>query len=185
MVPKRICRFALCASLLVWAGAAPADEYRPDEFFGLDLSQAVLSPKRLGPPTAFAPVAVEARAEPKAERKVLVRTTRVLTKHAVRTTQIVPKHAVPTARVVPKHAVRTARVAPKPNVIAAKPRVAAHQVAAAKPRVAAHQVVTAKPRVAARTNIARRHTNPLDAQAMDTRIQVWPCRSGGICNWKR
>jgi len=24
-----------------------------------------------------------------------------------------------------------------------------------------------------------------DAQALDTRIQVWPCRSGGICNWKR
>jgi hypothetical protein len=37
----------------------------------------------------------------------------------------------------------------------------------------------------ARTEIARRHTNPLDAQAMDTRIQVWPCKSGGICDWKR
>jgi hypothetical protein len=33
--------------------------------------------------------------------------------------------------------------------------------------------------------LARRHTNPLDAQAFDTRIQVWPCRSGGICDWKR
>jgi hypothetical protein len=37
----------------------------------------------------------------------------------------------------------------------------------------------------ARTKLARRHTNPLDAQAFDTRIQVWPCRSGGICNWQR
>jgi hypothetical protein len=35
------------------------------------------------------------------------------------------------------------------------------------------------------TRQARRHTNPLDAQAFDARIQVWPCRSGGICNWQR
>ena len=42
-----------------------------------------------------------------------------------------------------------------------------------------------KPRAAARTKLARRHGNPLDAQAFDTRIQVWPCKSGGICNWKR
>jgi hypothetical protein len=42
-----------------------------------------------------------------------------------------------------------------------------------------------KPRAEARTQLARRHGNPLDAQAFDTRIQVWPCRSGGICNWKR
>ena len=42
-----------------------------------------------------------------------------------------------------------------------------------------------KPRAAAQTKVVRRHTNPLDAQASDTRIQVWPCRSGGICNWQR
>ena len=38
----------------------------------------------------------------------------------------------------------------------------------------------------ARTKLAHRHGNPLDAQAMDTRIQTWPCRpgSGGICNWQ-
>jgi hypothetical protein len=173
MVLKRVCQFAFCASLLVWAGSTSADEYRPDEFFGLDLSQAVLSPKRLGPPTEFAPVAVEARADPKAERKILVRTTRVLARNVVRTARAVPKHIVRTARVAPKNVVRTARVVPKPNVIAAKPRVAARHV------------VAAKPRVTARTNIARRHTNPLDAQAMDARIQVWPCRSGGICDWKR
>jgi hypothetical protein len=161
MVLKRVYQFALCASLLLWAGSAPADEYRPDEFLGLDLSEAVLSPKRLGPPTEFAPVAVEARAEPKAERKILVRTTRVLTKNVVRTAPVVPNKVVRSARVVPKNAVRTARVAPKHNVIAAKPVVVA------------------------RTKLARRHSNPLDAQAMDTRVQVWPCRSGGICDWKR
>ena len=37
----------------------------------------------------------------------------------------------------------------------------------------------------ARTRLARRHGSPLDAQAFDTRIQVWPCKSGGICNWRR
>jgi hypothetical protein len=42
-----------------------------------------------------------------------------------------------------------------------------------------------RPRGAARTRLARRHGNPLDAQAFDTRIQVWPCKSDGICNWKR
>ena len=42
-----------------------------------------------------------------------------------------------------------------------------------------------KPRAPARTKVVRRHTNPLDAQAFDTRIQVWPCKSGGICNWQR
>jgi hypothetical protein len=38
---------------------------------------------------------------------------------------------------------------------------------------------------AARARLAHGHGNPLDAQASDTRIQVWPCRSGGICNWSR
>jgi hypothetical protein len=40
-----------------------------------------------------------------------------------------------------------------------------------------------RPRGTARTKLARWHGNPLDAQAFDTRIQVWPCKSGGICNW--
>ena len=42
-----------------------------------------------------------------------------------------------------------------------------------------------KPKGAARTKLAHRHGNPLDAQASDTRIQVWPCKSGGICDWHR
>ncbi|HYI26864.1 MAG TPA: hypothetical protein VD863_03350 [Bradyrhizobium sp.] len=41
-----------------------------------------------------------------------------------------------------------------------------------------------KPRGAARTKLARPRGNPLDAQASDTRVQAWPCKSGGICNWK-
>jgi hypothetical protein len=42
-----------------------------------------------------------------------------------------------------------------------------------------------KPRGSTRTRLARRHNSPLDAQAFDARVQVWPCKSGGICNWKR
>ena len=61
--------------------------------------------------------------------------------------------------------------------------VSAKPKAVAKVRVA--HARAEKPRAPARTKLARRHTNPLDAQASDTRIQVWPCRSGGICNWQR
>jgi hypothetical protein len=58
----------------------------------------------------------------------------------------------------------------------------------AAPKAAKTKILHAraeKPRAPARTKLVRRHTNPLDAQAFDTRIQVWPCRSGGICNWRR
>ena len=41
------------------------------------------------------------------------------------------------------------------------------------------------PRHPARTKLAGQHRNPVDAQAFDARLQVWPCKSGGICNWKR
>jgi hypothetical protein len=44
-----------------------------------------------------------------------------------------------------------------------------------------------KRRGAARVKLAHRHHgDPFNAQAMDTRIQTWPCKSGGgICDWKR
>lgn len=122
---------ALCTGLLMSGGAALADDYRADQFLGLDLSQAVLSPKRLGPETQFAPVRIEARGDSRP-----VKTERV----------VVAKEA------------------------------------AAKPQVAAR---ADKPRVAARTKLARSRSNPLDAQARDTRIQTWPCDSGAICGWQR
>lgn len=139
MVLKSAFATALCAGLLTLVAPAMADEYRPSEFLNLDLSKAVLSPKRLGPDAEFAPVRIEAkadrgevaqaRAEPKAERKALV---------------------------------RTAKVTPAP---------------------------VERPRAAARVKLAKRHGNPLDAQARDTRIQTriqtWPCKSGGICDWQR
>jgi hypothetical protein len=114
---------------MAWSGLSAADEYRADEYLSLDLSKAALSPKRLGPATEFAPVAVEAKADAKTGAKTRVRHARI-----------------------------------------------AHQVALVR---------AAKPRSAVRTRLARRHGNPLDAQALDTRIQVWPCKSGGICNWRR
>jgi hypothetical protein len=60
-------------------------------------------------------------------------------------------------------------------------QVAVERVSVVHPRVA--HVRAEKPRGAARTRLA--HRNPLNAQAMDTRIQAWPCKSGGICNWKQ
>ena len=52
--------------------------------------------------------------------------------------------------------------------------------------VKAVAVRMAKPHIAVPTKLAvRKRGNPLDAQAFDARIQVWPCRSGGICNWRR
>jgi hypothetical protein len=58
----------------------------------------------------------------------------------------------------------------------------------AAPTITVHKtriVHAEKPRGSTRTKLAHRHGSPLDAQAFDTRVQVWPCRSGGICNWKR
>jgi hypothetical protein len=150
MVLKNVSAAIIGATLLVWSGLSMADEYRPDEFLGLDLSKAALSPKPLGPPAQFVPgpldvkvdrgsEAAQASAEPKAESRVALGETEVAlreTKVAIRETRVVHARAE-------------------------------------------------KPRGAARTKLARRHGNPLDAQALDTRVQVWPCKSGGICAWKR
>ncbi|QAU50365.1 hypothetical protein [Bradyrhizobium guangzhouense] len=138
MVLKSIPSAVAIALVLAVGGLARADDYKPDEYFGLDLSKAVLSPKRLGPETQFAPVAMEAKGGNEAQAR-----------------------AEPVD--VPK-------------------KVAAERVHVSEPKIA--HTRSARPRGAARTKLAHRHGNPLDAQAMDTRIQTWPCRSGGICNWK-
>jgi hypothetical protein len=131
MVLKNVFLAVVCACLLASSGPSAADEYRPDEYLGLDLSRAVLSPKPLGPAAEFVPVAVEARADRSNERK-------------------------------PVRVVRITR-----------------------PKIHVAHVRAEKPRAAVPTRLARRHGNPLDAQASISRVQVWPCRSGGICNWKR
>ena len=52
-----------------WSGVSVAAEYRPDQFLGLDLSGAVLSPKRLGPTAEFEPVPVQARDDRESENR--------------------------------------------------------------------------------------------------------------------
>src|SRR5262249_8330085 len=145
--------FAISVVALVAVGSvAMADEYRPDEFLGLDLSKAVLSPKRLGPPTQFAPVAVEAKSDSHRASEPAGARNKLKTD---------PK----------KVAVRDVHVK---EVRVTHPRQATHVKKATHVAKATH-VVAAKPRGAARTRLAHRHGNPLDAQAMDTRIQKWPC----------
>jgi hypothetical protein len=71
---------------------------------------------------------------------------------------------------------------------AAQARVEPKETAAPKIRTAQIRVEkrhAEKPRGAARTRLAHRHSNPLDAEAFDRRIQVWPCKTGGICDWQR
>jgi hypothetical protein len=87
-----------------------------------------------------------------------------------------PKPLGPRAQFEPMRS--EAKTDPQSNVhVDAAPKVAA--------KIKVAHARTERPRVAARTKMVRRHSNPLDAQAFDTRIQVWPCRSGGICNWQR
>ena len=131
MVLKNVFTAVICATHLAWSGLAVADEYRADEFLGLDLSRAVLTPKPLGPSSQFAPVPVEARTD----------------------------RAVETA---------PARVARMTH-----------------PKIRAAYLPKEKRHTVAHTGLARHHGNPLDAQALDTRVQAWPCKSGAICNWKR
>jgi hypothetical protein len=137
------------ALLLGWSAVSIADEYRPDQFLGLDLSRAVLSPNKLGPTAEFEPLPVEASGDRDSEGPQV--------------------GAEPTA---------------EPRLHMQSPRIADLPVEEPRVRVEKPRLQAGKPRDAARTKLAR-HGNLLDAQAFDARVQVWPCRSGGICNWKR
>ena len=64
------------------------------------------------------------------------------------------------------------------------PKLPPHKARVAKTSVKPH-VEETRAHINARTKLARRHGNPLDARATDTRVQTWPCRSGGICSWQR
>src|SRR5258707_3524590 len=93
--------FAVLFGATLLAGScAFADEYRPDEFFKLDLSQAALSPKPLGPATQFKPVAVEAKVDPAPKAAPLrtaeakpVRTVKVKRLRTATVTRIARHHA--------------------------------------------------------------------------------------------
>jgi hypothetical protein len=135
MTLKNVSGAVICIALLAWSSLSVADEYRAGEFLSLDLSKAALSPKPLGPASAFEPVPVAARDD--------------------------RASAGAQARAEPKAVA---------NIVVRKVRVA--------------HLPAEKPRGHALKQTARRHGNPLDAQAFDTRIQTWPCKSGGICDWR-
>ena len=154
MVLKNAFVAVVCTGVLAISGPAGADQYRPGEFLKLELPEAVVSSKRIGPETHFAPVRIEARSD-EAEAKSD------------------PSDADLEASIWPKLPPRKAHVAKT----RAKPQVEEPEPRSVPTRAAAHGNARAK--------LARRHGNPLDAEAKDTRIQTWPCRSGGICSWQR
>jgi hypothetical protein len=162
VTPGKACNISLavvCTALLAWSGASLADEYHAGEFFKLDLPSVVLSPKPLGPASEFTPVSSSVVVDQASEGG----NTGVKTSNdASNETSVEPKAEQP-----------------KAELLKAEPKIVMHRVV----RVA--HLRAEKPRAAVRTKIVRRHSNPLDAQAFDTRVQVWPCRSGGICDWKR
>jgi hypothetical protein len=125
---------AIGAMAMAWSYRSVADQYRADEFFGLDLSRAVLSPRPLGPPAGFMPGLPEANAE---------------------------------------RGIDSEQVNTQPAAALQTPPRGTDARAARQP-----------PRLLARTRLSAHLRNPLDAHALDARIQVWPCKSGGICNWK-
>lgn len=145
MVLKNAFVAAVCTGLLALAGPANAAEYRPAEYLNLDLSKALLSPKRIGPEARFGPVRIEAKSDEVPSDSA----------DADLEASVWPK--------LPPRKAHVAKTAEKPSV---KP--------SAEP-----------PRAAPRAKLAKRHSNPLDAEARDVRIQKWPCKSGGICNWGR
>jgi len=168
MVLKHFVAALMCVGSFALASTALADEYRADEYLNLDLSKAVMSPKPLGPPQRFAPVAVEAKSDNKSERSDrgseanwarndLKTEPRKVAVQDVKDTG--PRRVTGPLRVTHPHRMS---------------------------HVASESRAATKPKDSARTRLAHRHRNPLDAEAMDTRIQKWPCRAGegGICNWK-
>jgi hypothetical protein len=126
----------LCTAVVVFSGFSAADGCRADDFLGLDLSKAVLSPKPLGPASGFVQGPLRLTADRGGNR---------------------------------------AQTKPDPT---------AHPKAAVSGAPSAHAGVQ-PPRLLARTRTAHHHRSPLDAQASDSPTKVWPCKSGGICSWKR
>jgi hypothetical protein len=113
MVLKSAFAAALCTGLLLSGGAALAGDYRAGELLGLDLPQAVLSPKRLGPETQFAPVRIEARTDRKP----------VKTERVVVSKEAAPKPQIAQPRIEkPRAAARTRLVRRQGNPLDAQAR---------------------------------------------------------------
>ncbi|MGA7942048.1 MAG: hypothetical protein WCA43_19365 [Bradyrhizobium sp.] len=160
MVLNRVWLAAFGAMVLAWSGVASAQQYRPDEFLKLDPSHAVLSPKPLGPATSFTPGPLDVTVD--------------RGKDAAQTSAefVVDPKTVPVATV---HAEGKSTTHTALRVVAAGGVRAAHA-----------RAERSTPHHAPRALVALHGRNPMEAQAQarETRIQVWPCKSGGICNWK-
>jgi hypothetical protein len=150
---------AIGVTALAWGGLAAAQQYNSDEFLHLDLSRAVLSPKPLGPAASFAPGPLNVTVD--------------------RGNSAAQANAEPIAEPKTEKAVSTAavRVESKSTTTSLKTATSGMRVAHAR----AERPAPHRPRAL----VALHQRNPVEAQARDTRIQVWPCKTGGICDWKR
>jgi hypothetical protein len=157
MVLNRVWLAAIGAAMVAWSGLASAQQYRADEFLNLDLSRAVLSPKPLGPAASFTPGPLDVTID---RGKDASQTNAEL---------VIDPKTVPVAT-VRAESTSSAKVKPKSATTAAR---------------VAHARVERAPARKPRALVALHGRNPIEAQARDTSVQVWPCRSGGICNWKR
>lgn len=160
MVLNRVGPAAFGAMIFAWSGLSAAQQYRPGEFFNLDLSRAVLSPKLLGPAAGFAPGPLDVTVD-RGNNAVRASAELVVDPKSVATATV---HADSSPKAEPKTALRTA----SSGVRGVHARVA-ERSAARKPRAL----------------VALHGRNPVEAQARETTVQTWPCKSGGICNWKR
>jgi hypothetical protein len=167
MVLNRVCFAAFGVMVLAWSGLSAAQQYRPGEYLNLDLSRAVLSPKPLGPAAGFTPGPLD------------VTVDRGNNAAQASAELVVDPKSVPTATVrvesnfTPKN-LAAKNFAPKTAI-----RIAASGMRAAHAR--AERSASHKPHAL----VALHGRNPMEAQARETKVQTWPCKSGGICNWKR
>jgi hypothetical protein len=157
MVLRNVFIAGIGVAALAWSDPSLAQQYRAGEFLNLDLSSAVLSPKPLGPATSFTPGPLDVTVD---------RGNDDTQPHAE---SVVEPKTVPAATV---HVERKSATQTKFGSAASRMR-------------AAHVRAERSARHAPRALVALHGRNPLEAQARDTRIQVWPCKSGGICHWKR
>ena len=161
MVLNRVWLAAVGVTALAWSGLSAAQQYRADEYLKLDLARAVLSPKPLGPAETFTPGPLDMTID---RGKVASQSS---------TEMVIDPKTVPAATV---HAENNPTPKPAPKT--------ALQTATPHTRVAHARVERATPRKP-HTLLALHGRNPSEAQARDTSVQVWPCRTGGICDWKR
>ena len=159
MAVKHVVIVAIGVAALAGSGLSTAQQYRPDEFLTLDLPSAVLSPKPLGPAETFRP------------GPLAVTVDRGGAPAQVNGVALAEPNTVPMATVhVEPNSTATSKAALNGTAV----RVRTAHASAERP--APH---------ARRAPIELHRRNPAEAQARDAGIHVWPCKSGGICGWKR